>query len=93
MSKQSKSKIFLLVFLILTVLCWCPVGYGKYGEVQLIIGMPSWAFFMLVIGALLFLIEWFFLFFSDLALYDKDLDRITQELAGIRQSKIQVEDN
>ncbi|MBC2704508.1 DUF997 domain-containing protein [Desulfobacula sp.] len=77
---KKKNTLFLSLFLILTVLCWCPIGYGSYGEVGLIMGMPSWAFIMLVIGAVLFIIEWIYLFWTDLALYDEDLEEIIDAL-------------
>jgi uncharacterized membrane protein len=77
---KKKNLIFLILFLVLTVFCWCPIGYGSYGEVGLIMGMPSWAFIMLMIGALLFVIEWVYLFKTDLALYDDDLEEIMMAL-------------
>jgi uncharacterized membrane protein len=77
---KKKNLIFLILFLVLTVFCWCPIGYGSYGEVGLIMGMPSWAFIMLMIGALLFVIEWIYLFKTDLALYDDDLEEIMMAL-------------
>lgn len=83
MSHKSKNRYFLILFVILTVLCWCPIGYGSYGEVRIILGMPSWAFFLLAIGVVLFILEWIYLFKTDLALYDKDLERITSELENI----------
>ena len=79
-ASKMKNAVFLFVFLVLTVLCWSPVGYGSYGEVGLIMSMPSWAFILLLIGAVLFVMEWGFLFFSDLALYDEDLQPIMDEL-------------
>ena len=78
--KKKRNGIFLILFLVFTVLCWCPVGYGSYGAVGRIMGMPSWAFILLVIGAVLFVIEWVYLFRTDLVLYDDDLDAITEAL-------------
>jgi uncharacterized membrane protein YhdT len=80
-ASKRKNAVFLFVFLVLTVLCWCPVGYGSYGEVGSIMGMPSWAFIMLLIGTVLFVIEWGYLFFSDLVLYDEDLEGIMEALS------------
>lgn len=77
---KKKNTVFLILFLVLTVFCWCPIGYGSYGEVGLIMGMPSWAFFLLLIGAVLFVIEWVYLFRTDLALYDDDLEGIMAAL-------------
>lgn len=80
MSNQKKNVCFLFSFIVLTVFCWCPLGYGSYGEVGLIMGMPSWAFIMLLVGAVLFVIEWVYLFWTDLALYDSDLEEIMAAL-------------
>lgn len=92
-SKEKKKLFFLIVFLVLTVLCWCPIGYGNYGEVSLIMGMPSWAFILLVIGSVLFVFEWIYLFFTDLALYDEDLEEIMAELMDIQTDEVIVEEN
>jgi uncharacterized membrane protein len=92
-SNAKKNLIFLILFLVLTVLCWCPIGYGSYGEVGLIMGMPSWAFVMLVMGAVLFVVEWVYLFRTDLALYDEDLEEIIDELKKINQKQVILEEN
>ncbi|THB74655.1 MAG: DUF997 domain-containing protein [Desulfobacteraceae bacterium] len=86
--KKKNNLIFLTLFLVLTVLCWCPVGYGSYGEVAMIFGMPSWAFFMLVFGAVLFVLEWIYLFWTDLALYDDDLETIMTELEALDEKEL-----
>ena len=86
-ASKRKNAVFLIVFLVLTVLCWCPIWYGSYGEVGLIMSMPSWAFILLLIGAVLFVMEWGFLFFSDLALYDEDLQPIMDELLKTNQQE------
>lgn len=78
--EQKKEPGFLMVFIVLTLFCWCPIGYGSYGEVDLILGMPSWAFYLLLIGALLFVLQWFYLFQTDLALYDRDVEDIVETL-------------
>jgi len=90
---KSKNTLFLIVFLVLTVFCWCPIGYGSYGEVSLIMGMPSWAVIMLGIGAVLFVIEWIYLFWTDLALYDEDLDEIMDALGSIPHKETIMEEN
>jgi hypothetical protein len=92
-SNAKKNSIFLILFLVLAVLCWCPIGYGSYGEVGLIMGMPSWAFIMLVVGAVLFVVEWVYLFKTDLALYDEDLEEIIDELKKINQKQVILEEN
>jgi hypothetical protein len=93
-SNESKKKntSFLILFFVLTVLCWCPIGYGSYGEVGLIMGMPSWAFIMLLIGAVLFVIEWIYLFGTDLALYDEDLEEIMDALEQVNARETLVEE-
>ncbi len=92
-SNRKKNTFFLILFFILTLLCWCPIGYGSYGEVDLIMGMPSWAFIMLLIGAVLFGIEWFYLFGTDLALYDDDLEEIVDALEKISTKETIMEEN
>ena len=52
-----KQAVFLVVFAVFTLLCWCPIGYGAYGAPTLILGMPSWAVAALAIGAVMFMIE------------------------------------
>jgi len=91
--KKKKNILFLIVFLVLTVLCWCPIGYGSYGEVGLIMGMPSWAFILLLIGAILFVIEWIYLFKTDLALYDEDLEEIMAALQATITEETILEEN
>lgn len=92
-SKRNKNSGFLIVFLVFTVLCWCPIGYGSYGKVPLIFGMPLWAFTLLVLGTVLFVIEWVYLFKSDLALYDEDLDEIMDALKNVNPESVKTEDN
>jgi len=90
---KKKNRVFLILFFVLTVLCWCPIGYGSYGQVGLIMGMPSWAFTMLIIGAVLFLIEWVYLFQTDLALYDEDLEEIIAALEKTANTETIMEEN
>lgn len=83
MVPQGKSGLqffFYAAFIMLTVLVWCPLGYGQYGEVGLIFGMPIWAAVAMALGALLFLLEWIYLFMTDLALDDESLPNIMSEL-------------
>ncbi|MEX1301018.1 MAG: DUF997 domain-containing protein [Desulfotignum sp.] len=82
-ANKKKNLGFLTVFVVLTVFCWSPIGYGRYGEVGQIMGMPFWAFVLLLIGALLFVIEWVYLFKTDLALYDRDVEGIVDVLRKI----------
>jgi Flp pilus assembly protein TadB len=68
-----KQSVFLVVFGVLTLLCWCPIGYGAYGPPVLIWGMPSWAVTALIIGVIMFLLELVFLFGTNLTLQDEQL--------------------
>lgn len=82
-SKSTQRIIFGFLFCIFTLLCWCPIGYGSYGPVGRIFGIPSWAAILLFVGAVLFLIEWIYLFKTDLALSDDDLDDIIKKLQAV----------
>jgi hypothetical protein len=75
-----KQTIFFAVFAVLTLLCWCPVGYGSYGTPSLIWGMPDWAVAALAIGAVMFVVELVYLFGTDLALNDEELPEIVQAI-------------
>ena len=86
-SKTTQKSIFGVLFCVLTLLCWCPIGYGSYGPVSKIFGMPSWAAMLLLIGAVLFLVEWIYLFQTDLALNDEDLDEIIEELKALQHQE------
>lgn len=84
-----KKIMFFIAFLGLTVPCWCPIGYGSYGPVGRIMGMPSWAAMMLFFGAILFILEWVFLFRTDLALYDQDLSEVVSELESVSKGGLE----
>ena len=75
-----KQAVFLVVFAVFTLLCWCPIGYGAYGTPSLILGMPSWAVAALVIGFIMFLIELVYLFGTSLSLNDDHLPDIVQSI-------------
>lgn len=74
------SVLFFIIFCILTILCWCPIGYGGYGEVERLIGMPQWAAIALIIAAIFFVLQWIYLFCSDLAINDQDLPKMIAEI-------------
>jgi hypothetical protein len=80
-----KQAVFLAVFAVFTLLCWCPIGYGSYGTPTLIWGMPNWAVTALAIGAIMFVLELIYLFGTKLALSDDELPDIVKEI----QSDIQ----
>ncbi len=48
---------------------------------------------MLLIGAVLFVIEWIYLFGTDLALYDEDLEEIMDALEQVTAKETIVEEN
>ena len=75
-----KYRIYHAAFIFLTFLCWTPVLYGNYGPVGLFFSMPSWAALALGFGAILFVLQLIYLFFSGLALSDDNLAEIVDEL-------------
>ena len=74
------NRAFVLAFLVLTFFCWCPVGYGSYGPVDRVFGIPSWAAIALALAAVLFVLEWIYLFFTGMAITDEELPGIMSEL-------------
>ncbi len=74
------NRAFVLAFLVLTFFTWCPVGYGSYGPVGRVFGIPSWAAIALALAAVLFVLEWIYLFFTGLAMTDDELPGILSEL-------------
>ena len=77
-----KQGAFMAVFAFLTLLCWCPIGYGSYGPASLMWGMPRWAVIALAIGVVMFLLELIYLFGTDLTLDDDDLPEITRRISS-----------
>ena len=82
-SDSSRNQAFLLAFLVLTFFCWCPLGYGSYGEVPRLLGVPYWAVLALILGAVLFVVEWVYLFHSQLAINDEELPEIISQLKTV----------
>ncbi len=78
-----QNRAFVLAFLVLTLFCWCPLGYGTYGEVRRFFGIPSWAVLALVLGAVLFVLEWVYLFHTRLAMSDQDLPEVIAQLRAV----------
>lgn len=72
--------VFVVIFWVLAVLTWCPIGYGGYGPVSRLFSIPSWAAIALLIGAVLFIVEWIYMFHTDLALTDQKLATILKAL-------------
>lgn len=77
------NRFFVIAFLVLTVFCWCPLFYGSYGPAKRILGIPSWAVWAFIFGAVLFVLEWIYLFLTRNALSDKELPDIVSELATL----------
>ncbi len=75
-----QNRAFVLAFLVLTFLCWCPLGYGSYGHVPRFFGIPSWAVLALALGAVLFVLEWIYLFHTQMAMNDEELPDIISQL-------------
>ncbi|BBO86212.1 hypothetical protein DSCO28_67780 [Desulfosarcina ovata subsp. sediminis] len=75
-----KRRVFLAVFCVLTVFCWCPIGYGSYGPASLVWGMPNWAVTALLIGVFMFFLEMFYLFGTRLTLNDDQLPDVIKAL-------------
>ena len=76
------NRFFMIAFLVLTFFCWCPLFYGSYGAAKRILGIPSWAVLAFVFGALLFALEWIYLFLTRNALSDEELPEIVSDLAS-----------
>ena len=71
-------RAFVVAFLVLTSLCWCPWAYGTVGGRTF--SIPSWAVLAYVFAAALFVLEWVFLFRSGLAVSDEELSTIISDL-------------
>ncbi len=78
-----RNRAFVLAFLVLTLFCWCPLGYGTYGKVPHWFGVPSWAAIALALGVGLFVLEWIYLFPSQLAMNDEELPDIISQLESV----------
>jgi len=85
--KQKKNvwsnRFFIFAFLVLTFFCWCPLFYGSYGPTKRILGIPSWAVLAFVFGAVLFALEWVYLFLTRRAMSDEELPDVVSELAAV----------
>ncbi len=78
-----QNRAFVFAFLVLTLLCWCPFGYGSYGPVPRFLGIPSWAVLALALGAVLFVLEWVYLFHTQMAMNDEELPDIISQLKTV----------
>lgn len=77
------NRAFVLAFLVLTFFCWCPLGYGAYGEAERFLGVPSWAAAAVGLSAVLFVLEWVYLFHSGMAMRDEDIPDIISQLQAV----------
>ena len=79
---QTKSawskRAFVIAFIVLTSLCWCPWAYGTVTGRTF--SIPSWAVLAYVFAAALCFLEWVFLFRSGLAVNDDELPGIVSDL-------------
>lgn len=92
MAQKSRTagRFFLTAFLILTPLVWSPLGYGSYGPATRWLGMPSWAVVALVASAVLFVLEWYFLFGSGQALSDEDMADVLRDIQAASRKSAQL---
>ncbi|QTA84748.1 DUF997 domain-containing protein [Desulfonema magnum] len=90
MKEQSDKRngIFIAVFIFLTAMIWCPVIYGRYGDSGRIFSIPGWAFIVIILGIILFIAEWIYLFHTGLSLSDRDLEEIISELDQAKRKEI-----
>ena len=74
----SPKRAFVLAFIVLTSLCWCPWAYGTVAGRTL--SIPTWAVLAYVCAAALFALEGVFLFLTGMAVSDEELPGILSEL-------------
>lgn len=74
-------RAYVIAFVVLTSLCWCPWAYGTADGRTFAI--PTWAVLAYVFAAALFVLELVFLFLSGLAVNDEDLPDILSELEAV----------
>jgi len=78
-----QNRAFISAFFVLTFLCWCPLGYGAYGPAPRFLGVPSWAVLALAFGAVLFVLEWIYLFHTRMAMNDEELPDVISQLETV----------
>lgn len=87
-----RNQLFVLVFFVLTIFCWCPLGYAFYGEATRILGVPYWAVIAVAVSGVLFVLEWIYLFYSGLAMNDDDVPEIIAQLSAVGADDAAKED-
>ncbi len=78
-------RAFILAFVLLTSLVWCPWAYGTATGRTL--SIPTWAVIAYSVAAALFVLEWVFLFVSGLAVSDEALVTTVAELEAVDTTK------
>lgn len=78
-----QNRAFVLAFLVLTFFCWCPLGYGAYGEAPLFFGVPSWAVVAVALSVVLLVLEWVYLFHTPMAMRDEDVPDLIAQLKAV----------
>jgi hypothetical protein len=56
------------------------LGYGSYGAVDRYFGIPSWAVVALALSVVLFVLEWIYLFHTQMAMNDEELPDLISKL-------------
>ena len=74
-------RAFVIAFVVLTSLCWSPWAYGTVTGRTFAI--PTWAVLAYGFAAVLFVLEWVFLFHSGLAVSDEALPGIIADLEAV----------
>ncbi len=74
-------RAYVIAFVVLTSLCWCPWAYGQLTGRAL--SIPVWGVLAFVFAAALFVLEWVFLFLSGLAVGDEEMTSIISDLEGV----------
>lgn len=78
-----QNRAFIVAFFVLTWLCWSPWGYGAYGQVGRILGVPYWAVLALMWAAILCLLQWIYLFRTPWAMNDEQLPGLMAQLEAV----------
>ncbi len=74
-------RAFVVAFVVLTSLCWCPWAYGTVTGRTFHI--PTWAVVAYAFAAALVVLEWVFLFATGLAVSDEQVKAIISELESL----------
>jgi hypothetical protein len=64
--------------------------YSSYGEAKRIAGVPVWAIIAAGFGAVLFVVEWLYLFGTRITVTDEEVDEIVSQLAEVETDKAEA---